>query len=57
MPWGILLLGAAGQILFANRRAGEILGQGDGLAVRHGRIVATACVGAAVLGAPRRRAL
>ena len=42
MPWGIVLLGAEGQIMFANRMAGEILGEADGLSVHHGRLVAMA---------------
>ena len=42
MPWGVLLLGSGGQILFANRRVEEILRENQGLAVRYGRLVATA---------------
>jgi DNA-binding CsgD family transcriptional regulator/PAS domain-containing protein len=42
MPWGIALLGADGRIMFANRMAGEILAEGDGLTVRCGRLVAMA---------------
>jgi DNA-binding CsgD family transcriptional regulator len=43
MPWGMLLLGSGGQIMFANRLAEEILGRSNGLTARHGRVVATAC--------------
>jgi DNA-binding CsgD family transcriptional regulator len=42
MPWGVLLLGSGGQILFANRGVEEILKDNDGLTIRHGRLVATA---------------
>jgi DNA-binding CsgD family transcriptional regulator/PAS domain-containing protein len=42
MPWGFLLLDDGGQTMFANRMAEEILGQSNGLTVRHGRVVATA---------------
>jgi DNA-binding CsgD family transcriptional regulator/PAS domain-containing protein len=42
MPWGALLLGPEGQVMFANRMAEEILGEAEGLTVRHGRLVAMA---------------
>jgi DNA-binding CsgD family transcriptional regulator/PAS domain-containing protein len=56
MATAMLLLGGDGRIMFANRMAEEILGQSDGLAVRHGRLVATAGTAMARLAELLRRA-
>lgn len=58
LPLGVILVDAAGKVLFTNRSAMDLLARGDGLAHRcDGRLTATRCTEALALKALIERAV